>query len=63
MNLSVITVSLYVRYTYTVSVCANTYTRTVGANTVQYIQTLSVNLGNPGKMENTNTQIRELYWS
>ena len=43
---STITVSLYVRYTYTV--CANTYTRTVGANTV-HTDTVGKSMGTQEK--------------
>ena len=64
ISITVCTVHVH-RMPYAVFVCANTFTCSVGAKyvrTVHNIQTLSVNQweGNAGKMENTNTQIREL---
>ena len=47
------------RMPYAVSVCANTFTRSVDAKYCTSVRNISE--GNARKMENTNTQIRELY--
>ena len=62
-----VSIRIEIHYTYTVCPIACRIPVSVCAKklTVHNIQTLSVNQweGNSGKMENTNTQIRELYLS
>ena len=55
-----ITVSLYVLYTYTASVCANTYTRTVGTKYCKlHTDTVGKSMGTQenGKYKYNNTRI------